>query len=99
MNATSQEPEVANIDTSKMSAGPGAALELTEAVGEKTEKASFVSDMFMGRFNAAKVLPFPEQTTEARDQGEAFLERLEEVLREQVDPDAIDRTGEIPDEV
>ncbi|HKQ39140.1 MAG TPA: acyl-CoA dehydrogenase family protein, partial [Verrucomicrobiae bacterium] len=34
-----------------------------------------------------------------RDQGDAFLQRLEKFLREKVDPDAIDRTGEIPDDV
>jgi alkylation response protein AidB-like acyl-CoA dehydrogenase len=45
------------------------------------------------------IIPFPEQTIEDRDQGDAFLCRLEEFLRKNTDPDAIDETGEIPDTV
>jgi alkylation response protein AidB-like acyl-CoA dehydrogenase len=98
MNAT-HDPEAAAIDTSKMSAGQRAAIELTEAARERTHTSSFVADLFMGRCDSAKLLPFPEQTHEDRDQGDAFLQRLGKILREQVDPDAIDRTGEIPDAV
>jgi alkylation response protein AidB-like acyl-CoA dehydrogenase len=88
------------IDTSKMNAGQRAALELTEAARDAAaEKSSFGADLFMGRFDASKILPFPEQRAEDRDQGDAFLQRLEKFLREKVDPDAIDRTGEVPDEV
>jgi len=88
------------IDTSKMNAGQRAALELTEAARDAAaEKSSFGADLFMGRFDASKILPFPEQRAEDRDQGDAFLQRLEKFLREKVDADAIDRTGEIPDEV
>jgi alkylation response protein AidB-like acyl-CoA dehydrogenase len=98
MNAT-HEPEAATIDTSKMSAGQRAAIEMTEAAREQSDTRSFVADLFMGRANFGKLMPFPEQTHEDRDQGDAFLQRLEKILHEQVDPDAIDRTGEIPDEV
>ena len=88
------------IDTSKMNAGQRAALELTEAARDAAaEKSSFGSDLFMGRFDPSKILPFPEQRAEDRDQGDAFLQRLEKFLREKVDADAIDRTGEIPDDV
>ena len=103
---TPERPPVPNeeagtvIDTSKMNAGQRAALELTEAARDAAaEKSSFGSDLFMGRFDASKILPFPEQRAEDRDQGDAFLQRLEKFLREKVDPDTIDRTGEIPDEV
>ncbi len=98
MNAT-REPEAATIDTSKMSAGQRAAMEMTEAAREQSDTKSFVADLFMGRANLAKLMPFPEQTHEDRDQGDAFLQRLKKILHEQVDPDAIDRDGEIPDEV
>jgi hypothetical protein len=53
----------------------------------------------MGEFDLKKVHPFPIQSTEDRDQGDAFLEKLETLLREKVDPDEIDRTGEIPQPV
>jgi len=99
MNATTPENDVSSIDTSKMSAGQRAAIELTEAARERTEVASFVAELFMGKPGMTKLFPFPQQTTEDRDQGDAFLERLEKILREQVDPDTIDRTGEIPDGV
>src|SRR6185503_19227315 len=95
-----QNDEGTVIDTSKMNAGQRAALELTEAARDAAaEKSSFGSDLFMGRFDASKILPFPEQRSEDRDQGDAFLQRLEKFLREKVDADAIDRTGEIPDDV
>ena len=93
------EPPASTIDTSKMSAGQRAAVEMTEAAREQTNAGSFVADLFMGKVRLEKLMPFPEQTHEDRDQGDAFLQRLEKILHEQVDPDAIDRTGEIPDDV
>ena len=99
MKTMTHESEVAAIDTSKMSAGQRAAIELTEAAREQVHESSFVADLFMGRTCFDKLMPFPEQTHEDRDQGDAFLQRLEKILHEQVDPDAIDRDGEIPDEV
>jgi len=105
LNTAPERPPAQNdegtlIDTSKMNAGQRAALELTEAARDAAaEKSSFGSDLFMGRFDPSKILPFPEQRAEDRDQGDAFLQRLEKFLREKVDADAIDRTGEIPDDV
>ena len=88
------------IDTSKMSTGQRAALEMTEAAREAArEKESFAAGLFLGRFHPAAVCPFPVQRAEDRDQGDAFLSRLEKFLREKVDPDEIDRTGEIPQPV
>jgi hypothetical protein len=88
------------IDTSKMSEGQRAALELTEAArDEAAARPSLASGLFMGRFDLDAVFPFPEQKAEDRDQGDAFLQQLEKFLREKVDPDAIDRTGEIPQDV
>src|SRR5712671_1973884 len=86
------------IDTSKMSPEQRAALELTEAARAETREG-FVSGLFMGRFYAGTLHPFPNQRTEDRDQGDAFLLRLESFLKEHVDPDEIDRTGEIPQDV
>src|SRR5258706_7126482 len=50
----------------------------------------------MWRLDLERRLPCREQSAEDRDQGDAFLDRLEEFLRAKVDPDEIDRTGEIP---
>src|SRR5256886_9157456 len=83
-----------------MSAGQRAALELTEAARDAAaERGSFGGGLFMGRFDLGAIHPFPVQKPEDRDQGDAFLQRLEGFLREKVEPDEIDQTGEIPPEV
>jgi alkylation response protein AidB-like acyl-CoA dehydrogenase len=84
------------IDTSKMSAGQRAALELTEAARESAREPTFVSGLFMGRFELARLRPFPTQSGADRERGDAFLQQLEALLRAKVDADEIDRTGEIP---
>src|SRR5260370_23435966 len=96
--AAPEEPR-SMIDTSKMSSGQRAAFELTEAAREAAQARTFVGDLFMGRFDLGDLYPFPTQSTEDRDQGDAFLHQLEALLRDKVDPDEIDRTGEIPPQV
>src|ERR1051325_1745538 len=98
-NGSHAEDPAELIDTSKMSAGQRAALELTEAARDVSADGSFASRMFMGKLDLSGIAPFPEQSAEDRDQGDAFLLRLEKFLRERVDPDEIDRTGEIPADV
>jgi alkylation response protein AidB-like acyl-CoA dehydrogenase len=88
------------IDTSRMSPEQRAALELTESARESAAaERGFVGGLFMGRVHWDALHPFPTQRAEDRDQGDAFLERLGSFLRESVDPDEIDATGEIPDSV
>jgi alkylation response protein AidB-like acyl-CoA dehydrogenase len=88
------------IDTSKMSPAQREALELTESAREAAEaERGFAGGLFMGRFHRARIHPFPVQSAEDRDQGDAFLQRLEAFLKTHVDPDEIDRSGEIPQEV
>jgi alkylation response protein AidB-like acyl-CoA dehydrogenase len=87
------------MDTSKMSAGQRAALELTEAARETPRGSTFASGLFVGEFNLRGNRPFPEQSVEDRKIGDAFLAKLETLLREKVDPDEIDRTEEIPQPV
>jgi 3-hydroxyacyl-CoA dehydrogenase/alkylation response protein AidB-like acyl-CoA dehydrogenase/enoyl-CoA hydratase/carnithine racemase len=95
-NQGEEAPEL--IDTSKMSAGQRAALELTEAARENAT-GSFASRMFMGKLDVSDISPFPQQSPEDRSQGDEFLRELETFLREHVDADEIDRTGEIPQDV
>jgi alkylation response protein AidB-like acyl-CoA dehydrogenase len=88
------------IDTSKMSPAQREALELTESAREAAQtERGFAGGLFMGRFNLARIHPFPLQSVDDRDHGDAFLRRLETFVKEHVDPDEIDRTGEIPQEV
>src|SRR5438034_1654633 len=93
-----QQPAAAAvIDTSKMSKGKREALELAEASRDPLdERGSFASNLFIGRYDFDRIYPWPEQTAEDREAGKEFLASLETYLREHVDPDEIDRTGEIP---
>jgi alkylation response protein AidB-like acyl-CoA dehydrogenase len=97
---TSAKPEKAAasvIDTSKMSKGQREALELAEASRDPLDdRGSFASNLFVGRYDFSRIHPYPEQSLEDRAAGEPFLEKLQNYLREHVDPDEIDRTGEIP---
>jgi hypothetical protein len=79
--------------------GPGApeALEATEAARQaQWEHPSLVAELFLGRVRTDLVFPCPEQPEEDRQVGDAFLKELEAFLRAHVDPDEIDRTGEMP---
>ncbi len=94
------ETESPSVDTSRMSADKAAAVELTEAAREELrEYTTFAGSLFMGRVRWPLIFPYPEQSEEDRTKGDAFLARLETLLRERVDPDEIDRTGEIPQEI
>jgi alkylation response protein AidB-like acyl-CoA dehydrogenase len=85
------------IDTSKMSKGKRDALELAEASRDPLdERGSFASNLFIGRFDFDRIYPWPEQSAEDREAGKEFLANLEKYLRENVDADEVDRTGEIP---
>src|SRR5262245_13814618 len=88
--------------TEKKPTAPSAqeAMEVAEAARESEWKhASFAADLFAGRFRADLIIPFPSQSAEDRRKGDEFLARLEPFLRDNVDADEIDRTGEIPPRV
>src|ERR1700676_3150 len=95
---TSAKPVPASvIDTSKMSAGKAAALDLAESSRDPLdERGSFASNLFIGRYDFDRVFPFPEQSAEDSAAGEGFLAELRAYLEANVDADEIDRTGEIP---
>ncbi len=82
-----------------MAKGQREALELAEAARDPLEdRGSFASNLFVGRYDFNRIHPYPAQTAEDRATGEEFLRKLETYLREHVDADEIDRTGEIPPE-
>src|SRR6266699_1079727 len=100
---TSAKPQKAApssvIDTSKMSKGQREALDLAEASRDPLDdRGSFASNLFIGRYDFDRIYPYPAQTEEDRAAGAEFLEKIETYLRDHVDPDEIDRTGEIPPE-
>lgn len=60
---------------------------------------SFVAELFKGALRWDLIYPYPEQSHEDKKTGDDFLRRLEEFLRANLDPDEVDRTGEIPQKV
>src|SRR5216110_1530439 len=85
------------IDTSKMAKGQREALELAESSRDPLdERGSFASNLFIGRFDFGRIHPWPKQSAEDAALAEEFLAQLRSYLRENVDADEIDRTGEIP---
>ncbi len=87
------------LDMSKMNAGQRAALQVTEAARESHDDISFVANLFMGRWTPEKLYPITDIGAEERPRAEKFLADLAVFLREKVDADLIDRTGEIPADV
>jgi alkylation response protein AidB-like acyl-CoA dehydrogenase len=65
---------------------------------EKWEKPSFLRDLFLGSLRLDLVHPYP-LTGEDRPEFAAFYRSLKEFLEREVDPIAIDRTGEYPPHV
>jgi len=98
-SAKTAKPTSSAIDTSKMSKGKREALELAEASRDPLDdRGSFASNLFIGRYDFDRIYPWPAQSAEDRAAGEDLLRKLEGYLRDHVDPDEIDRTGEIPPE-
>ncbi len=87
------------IDMSKMNEGQRAALQVTEAARESVDDLSFVAHLFMGRWRPEKIHPVTEVDAAEKARADRFLADLGAFLRAHVDPDEIDRTGEIPDAV
>ncbi|MFD0892317.1 acyl-CoA dehydrogenase family protein [Luteolibacter ambystomatis] len=88
-----------SLDTSKMSSGQRAAMELAESSRDTRELSGFAASIFDGKADFSLACPFPMQPQEDRTQGDAFLDLLRDFLKHHTDPDAIDRDGEIPQEV
>jgi alkylation response protein AidB-like acyl-CoA dehydrogenase len=76
------------------------ALELTEAARDPAPPSeSFAGRLFLGQLALSEINPFPMQSVEDRSQGNVFLRKLRHLLDEYVDPDEIDRSGEIPEDI
>lgn len=88
------------IDTSGMSAEKRQALEVAEAAREaQWTSPSFAQQLFLGGFDGGQLTAFPDQTPEDKAIGDAFIARLEAYLRAHLDPEQVDATRTIPQEV
>src|SRR3989338_692284 len=75
-------------------------LELAEASRQSEwEYPSFVRGIFHGKINWDLVFPFPEQSEADRNIGAEYLRKLQDFLQTKLNPDEVDRSREIPQEV
>jgi len=73
--------------------------EVAEAARETEWTApSFVRELFLGNFRLDLIHPYPRQAPEDKAKTDAYIAKLRRFM-EDVDSDAIDRTGELPEEV
>lgn len=75
-------------------------LEFAEQQRETEWKyPSFALQLFQGSLDVDLIHPFPEQPEDDKRKGDAFIARLEKFLKENLDPEAVDKTGQIPEKV
>ena len=75
-------------------------LEFAEAAREMEWKApSFALKLFHGSLDFNLINPFPKEDPEQKKACDAYLVKMEKFLRENLNPDEVDRTGEIPQHV
>lgn len=76
------------------------AREVAEAARQKEWRApSFVRQLFEGRLPLDLVHPYPSVPEEELERARPWLEKIEKLLKEKVDAEAIDRNYKIPQEI
>ncbi len=71
--------------------------EVAEEAREKEWKfPSFIGDLFLGNIRWDLILPYPEQSESDRKIGDEICAKVGIFIKENLDPDEVDRTGEIP---
>ncbi len=75
-------------------------LEVAEGAREtEWTQPSFVAELFMGHFRPDLISPYPLQSPEDKAVGDEFMGRLEAFLKENLDPDEVDKTTLLPQKV
>ena len=75
-------------------------LDVAEGAREtEWTQPSFVAQLFMGKFRTDLISPYPEQSPEDKSIGDEFMGRLEVFLKDNLDPDEVDKTGDLPKKV
>ena len=87
------------IDTSKMSADKRDAMEVAEGARDLETNRGFAQQLFMGTFAHAQLSTFPTQTKEDRTVGDILCAQVGDYLGKHLDPDEVDATRTIPEEV
>jgi hypothetical protein len=60
---------------------------------------SFARELYLGRLRLELIHPYPEPDPEEQTRAARFLETFERFLQEQVDPEAIEESGRVPESV
>lgn len=85
------------IENSKLDKEKLKSLEVSEDAREQEwTQPSFVAELFQGRLRWDLLLPFPEQSAADKKTGDELMAKVTHVLKEHIDPDEVDRTGDIP---
>ncbi len=63
------------------------------------EKEGFCKDLYLGRFRAESILPYPELPESSQKIGDEAVAAVKEFCAEHIDAEQIDRDAMIPDEV
>jgi alkylation response protein AidB-like acyl-CoA dehydrogenase len=61
------------------------------------DRPSFLEELYQGRFRWDLIRDFPVQDTQDRALGDRLVEQLTVLLRERIDPTAVDRDRRLPD--
>lgn len=88
------------IDTSGMNQGQSAALEVAERARDQGgEEGGFAAGLFLGRFDAAWLLPYPDQSDADRAVGDEMVQKVSAFLSKHLDAEKADATRTIPKKV
>lgn len=91
-----QEQDAILAESAEGSQGKKDALEIAELARETYSLPSFGGQLFMGNFIPSMMNPFPEQSAEDKKIGDDYIKTLTHFLLENLDPEEVDRTREIP---
>lgn len=72
---------------------------MTSSTTSPPTSHGLLDELFLGRVRWDLLRPFPEQGAADRLAGDPAVAALGDLLREHVDPDAVDREGELPQEL
>lgn len=75
------------------------AMDITEEARQGYEHPSFGAQLFLGKFDTSLICPFPRQSEADKKIGDVYLDKIEKLLVEKLDPEQVDATREIPKEV
>jgi hypothetical protein len=93
-----EEPALA-LELAARSEGQRTSLEVAEAARDGSAQASPGGDLFLGRFEFERLLPFPAQSDEERRIGDGLVAAVSRLLAKHLDPEQVDATRSIPEEV